>query len=104
MNNRKWTREEDDRIIEVINDESLNLSAAFRLLARELNRSFSAVSYRWYAVLNNPEHKYYRGTTCFITICRKQALINKKIALQEKPKKVKKSVWLSVLKWLRIRK
>lgn len=105
MTRKRWTREEDDRIIEKVNDESVNLSKAFRELSTEIDRTVEAITYRWYAVLNNPEHSKYRGTTCFVTICRKQNMHNRKILRENSPigvaKPTKKSLWNTIKKFFK---
>lgn len=101
---RRWTEQEDDAIEKTLNEEALNLREAFEKLAEELDRSPGAVEFRWYGVLNNPEHPKYRGTKCFVTICRKRALINKKILTKNsniKPVKIKVSWWRSMLDWFK---
>lgn len=104
VSRRRWTKQEDDRVEEFLNEEHLNLQECFRILAKELKRSTQAVELRWYMVLSNPNHPKYRGTKCFVSICRKRALVNRKILADNKnikPVRVKVSWWKSVLNWLR---
>lgn len=102
--NQKWTDEEDDRLEEYITDDCSNLHQAFEDLAKELSRTTSSIQNRWYGVLNNPSHPKYRGTRCFVTICRTQALINKKVLTEkskQEPVEVKTPWWVRILNWFK---
>lgn len=105
MTRKKWTKEEDDRLIKAVSENSGNIQQVFRMLAEELGRTRGAVEIRWYGVLNNPNHPKYRGTACFITISRKKRLINNKIESSKRvsiPHRV--SLWNRILKLIGCRK
>lgn len=107
MSRKLWTKQEDKVLIKYINDESLNLAEAFRKASRKLGRSVLAVQYRWYGVLNNPKNKGYIGSSCFVTVCRKRAIVNRKIATSKSnctPIKMETSWWRRLLSVMRIKK
>lgn len=51
--NRRWTDEEDQRLIRQIMAYPQNLEKCFLMVSEELGRSKQAVSAHWYAVLSN---------------------------------------------------
>ena len=105
MTRKRYTKEEDDRIMEVIQENPENLQKAFRILSEELNRSIRALTNRWYMVLNNHESPKYRGTTCFMTISKRKKFVNRKTfnTPSEKVKKNSTSIWTKILKLLRMK-
>lgn len=61
-NYRKWTREEDQRILRQVKAFPQNLSKCFMLVAEEIDRTPSAVANHWYTkVSKDPE------ALCFFT-------------------------------------
>lgn len=99
--NKRWTDEEDARLIEAIQGNAFNLSKVFKDLAKELGRTETSVSLRWYKVLNNLDHpKYARGIS-FVIINKKKLLKNSKVYTDKsknKPERVKVSLWRKFLK------
>lgn len=102
MARKKWTEQEDDRVIEALSEDSSNLRKVFRILAEELDRTPSAVELRWYMVLNNPEHPKYRGTACFMTISKNSRSVNKKIADNNSTLHHNNSLWHRILKMMKL--
>ena len=97
---KRWTDQEDDIVYKEITENALNIRKTIRGLSVKLDRSISSIEFRWYGVLQNPSHPKYRGTKCFMTICKKQALANKKIFTENsvtRPIKVKVSIWRKIL-------
>lgn len=73
MQNKRWTKEEDDRLIKIISHNPQNLVEAFRQASIILVRSEKAISERWYKTLAK------KSNTCFITIGSKTVNRNRKV-------------------------
>lgn len=89
MNNKKWTREEDELLIQAVQDNPHNLQNAFRQVENRLDRTNIAISNRWY-------YKLKRQSVCFITVSPKKKLENGKLQFKEnhsKPTNNTTSVW-----------
>lgn len=72
----KWTKEEDNILVQAIKANPHNKSKAFKQASEQLNRTSNACSQRWYLVLSNPENKKYVGT-CFTMLGEASALCNR---------------------------
>ena len=56
-NNKRWTKEEEEILVQAIQANPHNISKALRTASAAINRSFKACSFHWYRVLspkNNP--------------------------------------------------
>lgn len=63
MNTRvRWTKEEDEILVQSIKNNPQNKLAAFREVAIKTDHSVASCSARWYNILNNPYNKYYIGS------------------------------------------
>ena len=51
-NSRKWTQEEDERLLRQIESFPQNLSKCFMIVAEETGRSKQGVASHWYTVLS----------------------------------------------------
>jgi hypothetical protein len=91
MNNSRWTKKEDKKLLEIISENANNLTHAFRLFnAKFPNRSILAIQYRWYAVLRpNPNTR-----VCLFTADKKHVNINSK---NSKAPTKKFSLWKKLL-------
>lgn len=62
MSNKiKWTKEEDNILVQALRANPHNKTKAFKEASLILKRSFSCCQSRWYKALNNPESKVYIG-------------------------------------------
>ena len=56
-NNKRWTKEEEEILVQAIQANPHNISEALRTASATINRSFEACRFHWYEVLsskNNP--------------------------------------------------
>lgn len=56
-NNKRWTKEEEEILVQAIQANPHNISEALRTVSNTINRSLNACYFRWYKVLspkNNP--------------------------------------------------
>lgn len=87
---KRWTKEEDDRLIAVISENSGNLRHAFKLFSDESGRTINAVSFRWYGVLRLRNDV----NVCLLTIDKKHKHINSKIVTPGcNSYKMKRGLW-----------
>lgn len=49
--NRKWTKEEEDILVQAVQANPHNLKQCFREVSKKIGRSESGITYHWYAVL-----------------------------------------------------
>ena len=97
---KRWSPEEDTRLVKIVSEHSGNLHEAFRLFMQEFpERTFTATSLRWYSVLRKREDI----NTCFITIDRKHRHPNSKNITKSASNKMKVSIWKKILNLLGIK-
>lgn len=99
---RKWTKEEEDILVQAVQANPHNLSQCFRELSKKIDRSESGIMYHWYKVLGNPKHPKHVDTK-FITIGRNSSYSNRKNWITAagytpivKPKKQKVTLWSKI--------
>lgn len=67
-----WSANDEDRLIENIRKNSLNLSKAFKVTSQEIQRTPTAVSAHWYA-----NTSVRSGHVFFMTVSGNEVLINR---------------------------
>lgn len=72
-NCKRWTKEEDERLLQQVRVYPQNLSKCFLIVGEVLGRSPSAVSSRWYTVLSKRP-----DVMCFFTASSKHICKNRK--------------------------
>jgi len=70
---KRWTEEEDQRLLRHITAFPQNLNACFMAVAEETGRSVTAVSAHWYSVLSKRPEVY-----CFFTASSHHVARNRK--------------------------
>lgn len=94
----KWTKEEDEILVQAIKANPHNKAKAFREAAEKVNHSEKCCSGRWYKVLSNPEHKKYVG--CMFTMIGVASKLDNRTVNRDKvhitPTKTKKGLWAKV--------
>lgn len=106
---KKWTKEEEDILVQAIQANPHNLSQCFKEVSEKIDRSIPGITYHWYAVLGNPENKKYVGVT-FLMLSRKEMLKDRKICKvsatgyysKVTPKSCKVTIWQKIRKLLNI--
>ena len=86
---KRWTKEEDEILVQAIKANPHNLSKAFREVSLKLERTETAINYRWYYVLKNK-------SVCFMTVSPNKTLSNGKISTNNKVDKTPKTFWQKI--------
>lgn len=71
--NRKWTEEEDQRLLQQVRTFPQNLSKCFLIVAEVTGRTPGAVANHWYTVVSKKPN-----STCFFTASPKHISRNRK--------------------------
>lgn len=94
----KWTKEEDEILVQAIKANPHNKAKAFREVAEKVNHSEKCCSGRWYKILSNPKHKKYVG--CMFTMIGITSKLDNRTVNRDKvhitPTKTKKGLWAKV--------
>lgn len=96
---QRWTDEEDQVLVQLIQEYPHNKKRAFEEAALQLNRTENACIFRWYGVLGNPRNRKYIGTA-FMVISRKSRYDNRTVYTRNSktsPTKIKYSIWNRIL-------
>ena len=70
---RKWTKEEDERLVRQIKAFPQNLSKCFMIVSEEIGRTEGACAGRWYTKLSKEPHNL-----CFFTASPQHVSRNRK--------------------------
>lgn len=96
MAGTKWTVEEENILVQLIQENPHNKAEAFRLATLKINRSEGSCSQRWYKYLSNPYSDKYVGCA-FLTVGRETYLQNRTMWSDNcsviEPAKVKSTLW-----------
>lgn len=90
--NKRWTDEEDARLLKQINAFPQNLSKCFNIVSEVTGRSPGACAARWYTVLSKREDVHL-----FFTASEKHISVNRKNGVGRKNTK---SIWRRLLRLL----
>lgn len=100
MNKKRWTTEEESRLLALIEENPWNLKEAFRAFQQEYpERTLNAITFKWYGDMA----KRNNVNTCMILLGKRHKLTNKKNIYKgvlSSPKRSTKSIWNKVLKML----
>lgn len=101
-NYKRWTKEEDEILVQAIKANPHNKAEVFRSLTGKLGRTESAIAYRWYSYLSNPESKHYVG--CMFTLLSVASKLDNRTINREgvhvTPTKTPKGLWSKIKKLL----
>lgn len=94
----KWTKEEDEILVQAVKANPHNKTAAFKEAAEKVGHNANSCSTRWYRVLSNPEHKKYVG--CMFTMIGVQSKLDNRTINRENvhitPTKTKRGLWTKI--------
>lgn len=90
---KRWSRQEDLKLIRMVQSRPQNLHYCFMLIADELGRTESAVSGRWYAKVSRDP-----ANLCFFTASSKHVSKNRKNG-EGRPSNA--SIWSKLLSIIR---
>lgn len=68
---KRWTKEEEEILVQAVKANPHNLEEAFRKVAKETDRTTLAIRDKWY-------RKIKHNSKCFITISSEKQMINGK--------------------------
>lgn len=99
----RWTKEEDEILVQAIKANPHNRLEAFRQAATKLEtRDTKSCSNRWYGALSNPENKAYVG--CMFTMLGISSRLDNRTSNVEgvhiTPTKSTKTIWNKIKKFL----
>lgn len=98
----RWTKEEDEILVQAIQDNPHNKAQAFRTTSIRLNRDIKSCSNRWYQALSNPESRHYVG--CMFTLIGVSSHLDNRTTNRENariiPSKTNKSIWSKIKRLL----
>lgn len=101
---KRWTKKEDEILVQAIKANPHNKAEAFRSVAIKIDRTESAISFRWYNYLSNPESKHYVG--CIFTMIGHATKMDNRTINREHthitPKPMKKRLWSKIKKLLNL--
>lgn len=96
----RWTKIEEDILIEQVTKSTGNLAKAFRVTAELTGRTNHACELHWYsAILKRKD-----AEICFVTIGRKSQYVNKKIITSTdfgNTQKTKVSLWNRIINYFK---
>lgn len=98
---RRYTEEENLKIIKKISENPSNLSKCFEELSIELGRTPQAIKTKWYQCLSLREES--KANTVFFTLGKKRKLLNRKVERGDskiKSQKENGNKWRSFIKML----
>jgi len=90
--NRKWTAEEDSKLLAQVKANPQNLTKCFLAASMEIDRSPHACASRWYLVVSKDPKN-----AAFLTVSIKHKCLNRK---NGKGEPVKKSIFKKILEIL----
>lgn len=96
--NKRWSKEEEQVLLNCVRENPINLSKAFREATIELDRPLTSCKNRWYQKLNKTE-------VCFVTIGTRTKNKNRKIVAvntSDNTENIKVTVWDRIKKLLKL--
>lgn len=100
MSRKKWTKIEEDILIEQVQKNVHNLKKAFESTSELTGRSLKACELHWYSSIlkkKNPE-------ICFVTISKKSSNVNRKIIKEntiDTSSKTKRTLWERIINYFK---
>ena len=91
----KWTKGENEILVQAVKANPHNKAEAFRVAAQKVNHNEKCCSNRWYKQLSNPESKHYMG--CMFTMIGVASRLDNRTSSREgvhvTPVKTKRGLW-----------
>ena len=100
-NNKKWTKEEEEILVQAIQANPHNISEALRTTSATINRSFKACQFHWYAVLS-PKDKPNRIGISFVSIGPNTVYKNRKNSGTSTVQPEKSTIWSRIKRLLKL--
>ena len=100
-NNKKWTKEEEEILVQAIQANPHNISEALRTASATINRSFNACQFHWYTVLS-PKNKPNKIGISFISVGPNTIYKNRKNSGTSIVQPEKSTIWSRIKRLLKL--
>ena len=100
-NNKKWTKEEEEILVQAIQANPHNISEALRTASATMNRSFKACQFHWYGVLS-PKDKPNRMGISFVSVGPNTVYKNRKNSGTSIVQPEKSTIWSRIKRLLKL--
>lgn len=100
-NNKRWTKEEEEILVQAIAANPHNLSEALRTASNTINRSFSACQFHWYVVLS-PKDKPSKMGISFVSVGPNTVYKNRKNSGTSMIQPEKSTIWSRIKRLLKL--
>lgn len=100
-NNKKWTKEEEEILVQAIQANPHNISEALRTASATINRSFNACQFHWYAVLS-PKNKPNKISISFVSVGPNTVYKNRKNSGTSTVQPEKSTIWSRIKRLLKL--
>lgn len=100
-NNKRWTKEEEEILVQAIAANPHNLSEALRTVSNTINRSFSACQFHWYVVLS-PKDKPSKMGISFVSVGPNTVYKNRKNSGTSMIQPEKSTIWSRIKRLLKL--
>lgn len=100
-NNKKWTKEEEEILVQAIQANPHNISEALRTASATINRSFLACQFHWYAVLS-PKNKPNKIGISFVSVGPNTIYKNRKNSGTSTIQPEKSTIWSRIKRLLKL--
>ena len=100
-NNKRWTKEEEEILVQAIQANPHNISEALRTASATINRSFKACQFHWYGVLS-PKNKPNKIGISFVSIGPNTVYKNRKNSGTSTIQPEKSTTWSKIKRLLKL--
>ena len=100
-NNKKWTKEEEEILVQAISANPHNISEALRTASATINRSFGACQFHWYGILS-PKNKPNKIGISFVSIGQNTIYKNRKNSGTSTVQPEKSTIWSRIKRLLKL--
>ena len=100
-NNKKWTKEEEEILVQAIQANPHNISEALKTASNTINRSFLACQFHWYGVLS-PKDKPNKMGISFVSIGSNTVYKNRKNSGTSTIQPEKSTIWFRIKRLLKL--
>ena len=100
-NNKRWTKEEEEILVQAISANPHNLSEALRTASNTINRSFKACQFHWYEVLS-PKNNPNKIGISFVSIGPNTIYKNRKNSGVSTVQPEKSTIWSRIKRLLKL--
>ena len=100
-NKKRWTKEEEEILVQAIQANPHNISEALRTASATINRSFKACEFHWYMVLSSKDNPTKIGIS-FVSIGQNTIYKNRKNSRTSIVQPDKSTLWSKIKRLLKL--